>query len=110
MTPGVLALRPVLKVDEPNEWKVFRTIPTPSWFSQPGLPLPSPKPSLSVPIPQGPAETARLPKAQGHFCPGLTTPTSHTNKARHSPGTQAGIWVSHSRWVSTLTSMGTGSW
>lgn len=61
------------------------------------LPLPSPKPSLWWPPPPtpppGPAETASLPKAQGHFCPSFTTPTSHTNKARHSLGIQAGIWV-----------------
>lgn len=88
MTPGFLALR------------------NPHHHGSPSLASHRPSQARAVGAqPQGPAETASLPKAQGHFCPSLTTPTSHANKARHSPRTQAGIWVSHNRSVSTQTSM-----
>lgn len=95
MTPGFLALRNPHHHGSPSLASLVE--------AELCLPPPSSKPVGAQP--QGPAETASLPKAQGHFCPSLTTPTSHANKARHSPRTQAGIWVSHNRSVSTQTSM-----
>lgn len=77
MAPGFLALRNPHHHGSPSLASLVE--------AELCLPLPSSEPGLSVPTPQGPAEDGRLPKAQGHFCPSFTTPTSQANKARHSP-------------------------